>query len=113
MPFSSVQAVKAFLEAHGIKYTIMIEDLQLLLDEEQEQMFAFQARASSTDTFNYATYHTLEEVRGPWGPAARARAAGVCVGRAPCPRGLGGLGCGSPLAGEWSCHGRCPRTRKP
>lgn len=45
-------------------------------------MFAFQARASSTDTFNYATYHTLEEVRGPRGPAARARAGrGV---RGPC-----------------------------
>lgn len=64
MPFPSVQAVKVFLEAHGIEYTVMIEDVQSLLDEEQEQMFAFQARAASTDTFNYATYHTLEEVRG-------------------------------------------------
>uniref|UniRef100_A0A2R9BPK8 Carboxypeptidase A1 n=1 Tax=Pan paniscus TaxID=9597 RepID=A0A2R9BPK8_PANPA len=40
----------------------MIEDVQSLLDEEQEQMFAFQSRARSTDTFNYATYHTLEEI---------------------------------------------------
>lgn len=67
VPFSSVQAVKVFLEAHGIDYTIMIEDLQSLLDEEQEQMFAFQARASSTDSFSYATYHPLDEVRKPWG----------------------------------------------
>lgn len=66
VPFSSIQAVKVFLEAHGIKYTIMIEDVQSLLDEEQEQMVAFQARATSTDTFNYATYHTLDEVRGSW-----------------------------------------------
>lgn len=66
VPFPSLQAVKVFLEAHGIEYTIMIEDVQSLLDEEEEQMFAFQARAASTDTFNYATYHTLEEVRDLW-----------------------------------------------
>lgn len=66
VPFRSIQAVKIFLEAHGIGYTTMIEDVQALLDEEQEQMFAFQARARSSDTFNYATYHTLEEVREPW-----------------------------------------------
>ncbi|XP_028381736.2 carboxypeptidase A1 [Phyllostomus discolor] len=64
VPFPSIQAVKVFLEAHGIEYTIMIEDVQSLLDEEREQMFAFQARAASTDTFNYATYHTLEEIYG-------------------------------------------------
>uniref|UniRef100_A0A9L0IIM5 Carboxypeptidase A1 n=2 Tax=Equus asinus TaxID=9793 RepID=A0A9L0IIM5_EQUAS len=62
VPFPSIQAVKIFLEAHGIEYTIMIEDVQSLLDEEQEQMLAFQARASSTDNFNYATYHSLEEI---------------------------------------------------
>lgn len=40
----------------------MIEDVQSLLDEEKQQM-SFQARALSTDTFNYATYHSLDEVR--------------------------------------------------
>ena len=65
VPFPSLQAVKVFLEAHGIRYRIMIEDVQSLLDEEQEQMFASQSRARSTDSFNYATYHTLDEVRGP------------------------------------------------
>uniref|UniRef100_A0A8C0QE16 Carboxypeptidase A1 n=1 Tax=Canis lupus familiaris TaxID=9615 RepID=A0A8C0QE16_CANLF len=64
VPLPSSQAVKVFLEAHGIGYTVMIEDVQSLLDEEQEQMFAFQAWARSTDTFNYATYHTLEEIYG-------------------------------------------------
>lgn len=111
VPFSSAQAVKVFLETHGIEYTIMIEDVQSLLDEEQEQIFAFQARASTTDTFNYATYHTLEEVREPWGPvpqAPRSSSAGrmwpepgpawLCVAPALCPRGLGGLGHGSQLA---------------
>ncbi|XP_017495864.2 carboxypeptidase A1 [Manis javanica] len=62
VPFTSLQAVKIFLEAHGIRYRILIENVQALLDEEQEQMFAFQSRARSTGTFSYATYHTLEEI---------------------------------------------------
>ncbi|KAM6200981.1 carboxypeptidase A1-like [Rhynchocyon petersi] len=62
VPFLSLQSVKVFLESHGIKYLAMIEDVQSLLDEEQEQMFAFQTRARSTESFNYATYHTLEEI---------------------------------------------------
>ncbi|XP_006979478.1 carboxypeptidase A1 [Peromyscus maniculatus bairdii] len=62
VPFTSIQSVKVFLESHGINYEIMIEDIQTLLDEEQKQMSAFQARALSTKTFNYATYHTLDEI---------------------------------------------------
>ncbi|XP_060012663.1 carboxypeptidase A1 isoform X3 [Lagenorhynchus albirostris] len=62
VPFPSIQAVKVFLEARGLRYTIMIEDVQSLLDDEQEQMFASRSRARSTNTFNYATYHTLEEI---------------------------------------------------
>ncbi|XP_004707874.1 carboxypeptidase A1 [Echinops telfairi] len=62
VPFPSLQPVKVFLESHGIEHRAMIKDLQSLLDQEQEEMFAFQARASSTDSFNYATYHTLEEI---------------------------------------------------
>ncbi|XP_036038525.1 carboxypeptidase A1 [Onychomys torridus] len=62
VPFSSIQSVKVFLESHDISYEIMIEDIQTLLDEEQKQMSAFQARALSTKTFNYATYHTLDEI---------------------------------------------------
>lgn len=66
MPFPSLQAVKVFLEAHGIRYTIMIDDVQSLLDDEEEQMIAFKTRAASTDTFNYNVYHNLDEVRGLW-----------------------------------------------
>ncbi|XP_059789380.1 carboxypeptidase A1 [Balaenoptera ricei] len=62
VPFPSIQAVKVFLEARDIRYTVMIEDVQSLLDEEQEQMFASQSWARSTNTFNYATYHTLQEI---------------------------------------------------
>lgn len=50
----------------------MIEDVQLLLDEEKQQMSAFQARALSTDSFNYATYHTLDEVRTALGDSAHS-----------------------------------------
>ncbi|XP_062956670.1 carboxypeptidase A1 [Cynocephalus volans] len=64
VPFFSIQAVKIFLEAHGIGYETMIKDVQALLDEEREQMVAAQAQARSTDTFNYATYHDLEEIYG-------------------------------------------------
>lgn len=62
VPFASVQAVKMFLETNKLSYSIMIEDVQALLDEEQEQMFAFQAKAANTDTFNYAIYHKLDEI---------------------------------------------------
>ncbi|XP_005402500.1 PREDICTED: carboxypeptidase A1 [Chinchilla lanigera] len=64
VPFSSVQAVKVFLESLGIRYKIMIEDVQSLLDEEKEQMLSSKPRTwvRSTDAFNYATYHTLEEI---------------------------------------------------
>ncbi|XP_057636509.1 carboxypeptidase A1 [Chionomys nivalis] len=62
VPFPSVQSVKVFLESHDISYEIMIEDVQSLLDEEQKQMSAFRTRALTTDTFNYATYHTLDEI---------------------------------------------------
>ncbi|XP_008844560.1 carboxypeptidase A1 isoform X1 [Nannospalax galili] len=62
VPFLSIQSVKVFLESHGISYEIMIEDVQSLLEEEQKQMSAFKTRARSTDTFSYATYHTLDEI---------------------------------------------------
>lgn len=89
VPFPSLQAVKVFLEAHGIKYTIMIEDVQSLLEDEEEQMFAFQARAASTDTFNYATYHTLDEVRDLWAMPTGTKllvrlAEPGCVWHLPC-----------------------------
>ncbi|CAK6434326.1 unnamed protein product [Pipistrellus nathusii] len=64
VPFPSLQAVKVFLEAHGIRYTIMIDDVQSLLDDEEEQMIAFKTRAASTDTFNYNVYHNLDEIYG-------------------------------------------------
>ncbi|XP_040269364.1 carboxypeptidase A1-like [Bufo bufo] len=62
--FSSLQDVKIYLEFHNIQYSIMIQDLQTLLDEERKDMKIGRAmeNARSTDTFNYATYHTFDEI---------------------------------------------------
>nr|XP_033814456.1 carboxypeptidase A1-like [Geotrypetes seraphini] len=62
VPFASLQAVKIFLESNNIQYSIMIEDLQSLLDEEQKEMQRSRSVARSTSTFNYAAYHTLDEI---------------------------------------------------
>ncbi|XP_027695965.1 carboxypeptidase A2 [Vombatus ursinus] len=61
IPFSRLQAVKIFLESHGIPYSIMIEDVQVLLDKENEEM-RFHQRRERSGTFNFGTYHTLEEI---------------------------------------------------
>lgn len=65
VPTHSLKSVKMYLEGHGILYTVMIEDLQALLDEEQEAMEASArfAQPRTTKDFDYANYHTVEEVR--------------------------------------------------
>ncbi|NXC42785.1 CBPA1 Carboxypeptidase, partial [Penelope pileata] len=63
VPFPSLQPLKAHLEANGVPYSIMIEDVQALVDHEQMQMLRrrrFTPR--STDAFDYASYHNLEEI---------------------------------------------------
>ncbi|XP_071406225.1 carboxypeptidase A1-like [Pithys albifrons albifrons] len=63
VPFPSLQPVKAHLEARGVSYSIMIEDVQALLDEEQREMLRSSRRLPlSTTTFNYEAYHTLDEI---------------------------------------------------
>ncbi|KAG9342364.1 hypothetical protein JZ751_016866 [Albula glossodonta] len=52
VPFHSLQAVKAYLEANEIQYTVMIKDLQ----------GARSAQPRNTDAFDYANYHTLSEI---------------------------------------------------
>lgn len=64
VPFHSLQSVKVYLETKAIEYATMIEDLQALLEKEQEEMDAV-ARAGgarSTDSFDYANYHTISEI---------------------------------------------------
>uniref|UniRef100_UPI003AAED070 carboxypeptidase A5 n=1 Tax=Centroberyx gerrardi TaxID=166262 RepID=UPI003AAED070 len=64
VPFYSLQAVKVYLEAQELEYSIMIKDLQVVLDEEQEQI-QFAARAAqprNTDSFDYSNYHSISEI---------------------------------------------------
>uniref|UniRef100_A0A8C4XZM7 Carboxypeptidase A1 n=1 Tax=Gopherus evgoodei TaxID=1825980 RepID=A0A8C4XZM7_9SAUR len=73
VPFASLQAVKIFLESNGICYSILIDDLQVsaLVDEEQTQMISHHFMPRSVETFNYASYHTLDEVTAGAHPLTR------------------------------------------
>ncbi|XP_020039390.1 carboxypeptidase A5 isoform X2 [Castor canadensis] len=62
VPFSELNDVKAYLEAHGLAYSIMIKDIQVLLNEEREAMAKSRRRERSTNSFSYSSYHTLEEI---------------------------------------------------
>ncbi|ELK13852.1 Carboxypeptidase A5 [Pteropus alecto] len=62
VPFSELKDVKAFLESHGLAYSIMIKDIQVLLDEEREAMAKSRRLERSTSSFSYSSYHTLEEI---------------------------------------------------
>ncbi|XP_021496979.1 carboxypeptidase A2 [Meriones unguiculatus] len=61
VPFASIQAVKVFLEAQRMAYSIMIADVQVLLDQEREEMLSNQQRERG-GSFNFGAYHTLEEI---------------------------------------------------
>ncbi|XP_043823846.1 carboxypeptidase A2-like [Dromiciops gliroides] len=61
IPFSRLQGIKVFLESYEIPYSIMIEDVQVLLDRENEEML-FHRRKKSSGSFNFGAYHTLEEI---------------------------------------------------
>ncbi|KAM9277590.1 carboxypeptidase A1-like [Cariama cristata] len=61
VPFPSLQAVKIFLESNSISYSIMIEDVQELLDEEKKTMMKSRIERS-TSMFDFASYHTIDEI---------------------------------------------------
>ncbi|OXB58047.1 hypothetical protein ASZ78_007706 [Callipepla squamata] len=67
VPFPRLQAVKVFLESNGISYSIMIEDVQQLLDEEKRTMMLSRRMERSVSKFNFASYHTLEEFAEDYG----------------------------------------------
>ncbi|NXY57499.1 CBPA5 Carboxypeptidase, partial [Callaeas wilsoni] len=62
VPFPSLQAVKNFLDSYNFSYSIMIEDVQELLDEEKESMKRSRRIKRSSRTFDFASYHTIDEV---------------------------------------------------
>ncbi|XP_010341383.1 carboxypeptidase A5 isoform X1 [Saimiri boliviensis] len=62
VPFSELKDIKAYLESHGLTYSIMIKDIQVLLDEEREAMAKSRRLERSTSSFSYSAYHNLEEI---------------------------------------------------
>ncbi|XP_062856153.1 carboxypeptidase A1-like [Trichomycterus rosablanca] len=63
VPLHSLQDVRAFLAYNKISYQVMISDVQNLLDEEQREMMRSRViQPRSTDDYNYASYHTLNEI---------------------------------------------------
>uniref|UniRef100_A0A2I2ZBL0 Carboxypeptidase A5 n=1 Tax=Gorilla gorilla gorilla TaxID=9595 RepID=A0A2I2ZBL0_GORGO len=62
VPFSELKDIKVYLESHGLAYSIMIKDIQVLLDEEREAMAKSRWLERSTNSFSYSSYHTLEEI---------------------------------------------------
>ncbi|KAM5303611.1 carboxypeptidase A5 isoform 1-T1 [Glossophaga mutica] len=62
VPFSELKDIKSYLESHGLVYSIMIKDIQVLLDEERETMAKSRRLERSASSFSYSSYHTLEEI---------------------------------------------------
>ncbi|KAM8818468.1 carboxypeptidase A5 isoform 2-T2 [Rhynchonycteris naso] len=62
VPFSKLKDVKSYLKSHSIAYSIMIKDVQVLLDEEREAMVKSRRLERSANSFSYSSYHTLEEI---------------------------------------------------
>ncbi|KAG7214420.1 hypothetical protein INR49_006377 [Caranx melampygus] len=64
VPSHTLESTKVYLETQELEYSIMIEDLQVMLDEEQEEMdsAARVAEPRNTDSFDYARYHTIDEL---------------------------------------------------
>ncbi|XP_006633484.2 carboxypeptidase A2 [Lepisosteus oculatus] len=62
VPIASLQAVKDFLESNGIRYSVMISDVQEMLEQEQKEMEANRRMERSSKSFNFAAYHTLETI---------------------------------------------------
>ncbi|NWH41523.1 CBPA5 Carboxypeptidase, partial [Chloropsis hardwickii] len=60
--FPSLQGIKKFLDFHNFSYSIMIEDVQELLEEEKESMRRSRRVKRSSRTFDFSSYHTIDEV---------------------------------------------------
>ncbi|KAF1386453.1 hypothetical protein PFLUV_G00095020 [Perca fluviatilis] len=59
---SSVSSVTEYLIAHNIHYSVIINNLQELLDEEKAEMEENQMNEFSTRSFNFGAYHRLETI---------------------------------------------------
>ncbi|XP_067861489.1 carboxypeptidase A1-like [Heptranchias perlo] len=64
VPQGSLQSFKVFLEHSGIQYSVMIEDLQVMIDDERAELERTTMMERTASNFNYGSYHTLEEIYG-------------------------------------------------
>ncbi|XP_022612034.1 carboxypeptidase A2-like isoform X1 [Seriola dumerili] len=62
VPRSSLSSVKEYLDAHSIPFTVMIDNLQEVLDAEKAEMSENQMKERSTRSFNFGAYHRLETI---------------------------------------------------
>uniref|UniRef100_A0A8C2GC85 Carboxypeptidase A2-like n=1 Tax=Cyprinus carpio TaxID=7962 RepID=A0A8C2GC85_CYPCA len=62
VPHSSLNAVKVFLKKNNIPFTVMINNVQELLDREKAEMVSNAKMERSTKSFNFAAYHDLETI---------------------------------------------------
>ncbi|XP_069812361.1 carboxypeptidase A2-like [Dendropsophus ebraccatus] len=62
VPFDSLQSVKIYLESNNIDYSIMIRDLQEVINAEKQEMEINQRKERNAGTFNYGAYHTLDVI---------------------------------------------------
>ncbi|KAG9271968.1 carboxypeptidase A1 [Astyanax mexicanus] len=62
VPSASLHAAKSFLHLHNISFTVMINNVQELLDEEQESMEVNAMQERSVNSFNFGAYHTLDTI---------------------------------------------------
>ncbi|XP_068132140.1 carboxypeptidase A2-like isoform X1 [Hyperolius riggenbachi] len=62
VPFENLMSVKVYLESNNIEYSVMIEDLQKSIDKEREEMESNRRKERNAGTFNYGSYHTLDDI---------------------------------------------------
>ncbi|XP_042551983.1 carboxypeptidase A4 isoform X1 [Dipodomys spectabilis] len=62
VPSVSLLPVKSFLKSQGLEYSVTIEDLQALLDNEDEEMRHNEGQERSGSNFNYGAYHSLDAI---------------------------------------------------
>ncbi|XP_058500411.1 carboxypeptidase A4 [Solea solea] len=60
VPYASLSSVKEHLQAHSIPFTVMIDNLQDVLDEEKTEMEKNKMQERNTRSFNFGAYHSLE-----------------------------------------------------
>ncbi|KAL7403030.1 hypothetical protein ABVT39_023410 [Epinephelus coioides] len=62
VPRSSFSFVTEYLNAHNIPYSVLINNLQELLDEEKAEMMQNEMKERSSRSFNFGAYHRLETI---------------------------------------------------